>query len=100
MKKLEILIHLCILLLMAGCNKEVKKEQRPEWIDKPEPGFVGKCATHEKDINEQEQCAYNKALVDIAESKLDSAEFKVSGIIIDKWHDKNAEVMYVLIKEK
>ncbi len=50
MKKIIILINLCVLLLMTGCAKEVKKDEplekkndRPDWIDKPEPNIVGKC---------------------------------------------------------
>jgi len=34
-----------------------------------------------------------------AEVKMDEKNIKVSGSIIDKWHDKIADIMYVLIKE-
>ena len=35
-------LSLCMLLLVFGCTKEIKKDGRPDWIDKPEPGFVEK----------------------------------------------------------
>ena len=89
MKTLMILINLGGLLL-AGCAAEVKQNNRPEWIDRPEPNFVGRCAEHEKDIIAQEQCAYKNAL----------SEINFNGIIVDRWHDDNADIMYVLIKEK
>jgi len=31
--------------------------------------------------------------------KMDEKNIKVSGTIIDKWHDKMADIMYVLIQE-
>lgn len=89
MKTLMILINLCGLLL-AGCAAEVIHNDRPEWIDRPEPNFVGRCVEHEKDIIAQEQCAYKNAL----------SEVDFNGIIVDRWHDDNADIMYVLIKEK
>ena len=131
MQKNIILFGLCALLILSGCAKETKKPDRPEWIDKPENNFVGKCATHVKGVIAQEQCAYKKGLAYIAISKgvsvdvsadmtikqtstektgksygevqavvkMDEKNIKVSGIIIDKWHDKTADIMYVLIKE-
>ena len=118
-------------MLISGCAEEVKKNNRPDWIDKPEPNFVGKCATHVKGAIAQEQCAYKKGLAYLAMSKgvsvdvsadmiikqtstektgtsygevqavvkMDEKNITVSGIIIDKWHDKTADIMYVLIKE-
>ena len=131
MKKLKTIFYLCLLLLISACAKEVKKNDRPEWIDKPQGYFVGKCATHVKGLIAQEQCAYRKGLAYIDMSKggsvggssrmamtqtstektgssygqvqavvkTDEKNIKVSGSIIDKWHDKTADIMYVLIKE-
>ncbi len=131
MQKNIILFGLCALLILSGCTKEVKKNDRPDWIDKPENNFVGRCGTHVKGANAQEQCAYKKGLAYIAMSKgvsvdvsadmtikqtstektgksygevqavvkMDEKNIKVSGIVIDKWHDKTADIMYVLIKE-
>ncbi len=131
MKKLKTIFYLCLLLLISACAKEVKKNDRPEWIDKPQGYFVGKCATDVKGLIAQEQCAYRKGLAYIAMSKgvsvdvsskmtmkqtstektgssygqvqavvkMDEKNIKVSGSIIDKWHDKTADIMYVLIKE-
>jgi len=131
MQKNIVLFSLCVFLMFSGCAKEVKKNNRPDWIDKPEPNFVGKCATHVKGAIAQEQCAYKKGLAYIAMSKgvsvdvsadmkikqsstektgksygevqavvkMDEKNIKVSGTIIDKWHDKSADIMYVLIKE-
>jgi len=131
MQKNIVLFSVCVFLMFSGCAKEVKKIDRPGWIDKPEPNFVGKCATHVKGAIAQEQCAYKKGLAYIAMSKgvsvdvsadmkikqsstektgksygevqavvkMDEKNIKVSGTIIDKWHDKAADIMYVLIKE-
>ena len=131
MKNLITIFSLCILLLLSACAKEVKKNDRPDWIDKPENNFVGKCATHVKGIIAQEQCAQKKGLayiamwkgvsVDVSADmtmkqtstektgksygevqavvKMDEKDIRVSGVIIDKWHDKTADIMYVLIKE-
>ena len=130
MNKIIILTGLCVLLL-SGCAAEVKKNDRPDWIDKPENNFVGKCGTHERGSIAQEQCAYKKGLAYIAMSKgvsvdvtadmtmkqsstektgksygemqavvnIDEKNIKVSGTIVDKWHDKTADIMYVLIQE-
>ena len=89
MKTLMTLINLGGLLL-TGCAAEVKQNNRPEWIDRPEPNLVGKCAEHEEDIIAQEQCAYKNAL----------SAVKFNGVIVDRWHDDKADIMYVLIKEK
>ncbi len=142
MKKITILFCLCVLIIFSGCAKETKKNDRPDWIDNPknnrpdwidnpEPNFVGRCATHIKGFNAQEECAYKKGLAYIAMSKgvsvdissemtmkqtatektgssygeaktsvkIDENNIKVSGTIIDKWHDKSGDIMYVLIKE-
>jgi len=131
MQKIIYLFGLCALLIFSGCAKEVKKNDRPDWVDKPENNFVGKCATHVRGAIAQEQCAYKKGLAYIAMSKgvsvdvsadmtikqsstektgksygevqavvkMDEKNIRVSGIIIDKWHDKAADIMYVLIKE-
>ena len=131
MQRNIILFGLCALFILTGCAKVVKKNDRPDWIDKPENNFVGKCATHVKGIVAQEQCAYKKGLAYIAMSKgvsvdvsadmtmkqtstektgksygevqavvkMDEKDIRVSGVIIDKWHDKTADIMYVLIKE-
>ena len=131
MQKIIYLFGLCALLIFSGCAKEVKKNDRPDWVDKPENNFVGKCATHVRGAIAQEQCAYKKGLAYIAMSKgvsvdvsadmtikqtstektgksygevqavvkMDEKNIRVSGIIIDKWHDKTADIMYVLIKE-
>ena len=131
MKNLITTFSLCVLLLISACAEEVKKNDRPDWIDNPEPNFVGRCATHVKGAIAQEQCAYKKGLAYIAMSKgmsvdisskmtmkqtatektgtsygqvqavveMDEKDIKVSGLIIDKWHDKIADIMYVLIKE-
>ncbi len=131
MKNLITTFSLCVLLLISACAEEVKKNDRPDWIDNPEPNFVGRCATHVKGAIAQEQCAYKKGLAYIAMSKgmsvdisskmtmkqtatektgtsygqvqavveMDEKDIKVSGLIIDKWHDKTADIMYVLIKE-
>jgi hypothetical protein len=120
-----------VLIVVAGCAKETIKNDRPDWINKPEPNFVGKCATHVKGNIAQEQCAYKKGLAYIAMSKgvsvdvsadmtmkqtstektgrsygevqavvkMDEKNIRVSGIIIGKWHDKTADIMYVLIQE-
>jgi len=130
-RNIILLSILCSLLILSGCTKEPQKPDRPDWIDKPEPNFVGKCATHVKGAIAQEQCAYKKGLAYIAMSKgvsvdvsadmkikqsstektgksygevqavvkMDEKNIKVSGTIIDKWHDKSADIMYVLIKE-
>ena len=126
-----ILFGLYALLMLSGCAKEVKKNDRPDWIDKPENNFVGKCSTHVRGSIAQEQCAYKKGLAYIAMSKgvsvditadmtmkqvstektgksfgqvdavvkIDEKNIKVSGTIIEKWHDKTADIMYVLIQE-
>ena len=131
MQKNFVLFGLCALLMLSGCVKEDKKNNRPDWIDNPEPNFVGKCATHVKGRIAQEQCAYKKGLAYIAMSKgvsvdvsssmtmkqvstektgssyglaqstvsMDEKNIKVSASIIDKWHDKTADIIYVLIKE-
>lgn len=131
MGRLIILLSIFTLLLVAGCGTDVKKAQRPSWIDNPEPNVVGKCATHIKGMIAQEQCAYKKGLAYIAMTKgvsvdvssdmtikqtstektgtsygqvqsivkLDEKNIKVSASIIDKWHDKTSDIMYVLIKE-
>jgi len=131
MQKIIYLFGLCGLLIFSGCAKEVKKNDRPDWVDKPENNFVGKCATHVRGAIAQEQCAYKKGLAYIAMSKgvsvdvsadmtikqsstektgksygevqavvkMDEKNIRVSGVIIDKWHDKTADIMYVLIKE-
>jgi len=108
MKNLKTIFSLSVLVLISACAKETRQDNRPEWIDKPDGYFVGRCATHEKDPVAQEQCAYRRGLADIAMSKGDSADvsskvdkknIEVSGSIIDKWHDKSSDIMYVLIKE-
>jgi len=131
MQKHIVLFGLCSLFLLSGCAEEVKKYDRPEWIDNPEPNFVGKCATHVKGAIAQEECAYKKGLAYIAMSKgvsvdvssnmtikqtatektgasygqvqatvkMDEKNIRVSGSIIDKWHDEAADIMYVLIRE-
>lgn len=131
MINIKMILGLFVFIVIAGCAKEAIKNDRPGWIDKPEPNFVGKCATHVKGIIAQEQCAYKKGLTYIAMSKgvsvdvsadmmlkqtstektgrsygevqavvkMDEKNIKVSGIIIDKWHDKTADIMYVLIQE-
>ncbi len=133
MQKIISLFGLCVLLVFSGCSKEVKDNNngRPDWIDKPEPNFVGKCGTHVKGTIAQEQCAYKKGLAYIAMSKgvsvdvsadmtmrqastektgksygqvqavvkMDEKNIRVSATIIDKWHDKSADIMYLLIKE-
>ncbi len=131
MKKITILFGLCILIILSRCAKEVKKNNRPDWIDNPEPNFVGRCATHVKGFNAQEECAYKKGLAYIAMSKgvsvdvsskmtmkqtatektgssygevqtadkMDEKNIKLSASIIDKWHDKTSDIVYVLIKE-
>jgi len=131
MRNVTILVSVISLLLVAGCGKDVKKAERPGWIDNPEPNVVGKCATHVKGAIAQEQCAYKKGLAYIAMSKgvsvdvssdmtikqtstektgssygqvqsivkLDEKNIKVSASIIDKWHDKMSDIMYVLIQE-
>jgi len=137
MKKFTALFGICALLILSVCTKEVKindlpeRRDRPDWIDKPEGNFVGRCATHVKGPIAQEQCAYRKGLAYIAMSKgvsvdvsssmtikqsstektgnsygqvqtivkMDEKNIKVSGSIIDKWHDKVSDVMYVLIRE-
>jgi len=131
MHQIMILFGLCIFLGLSACAEEIKKNDRPDWIDKPQGYFVGKCATHVKGPIAQEQCAYRKGLAYIAMSKgvsvdvsskmtmkqtatektgssygriqavvkMDEKNIKVSGSIIDKWHDKTSDIMYVLIKE-
>jgi hypothetical protein len=131
MQKKLYLVGLCVLFMIPGCAGEVKKNERPDWIDNPEPNFVGKCATHVKGLIAQEQCAYKKGLTYIAMSKgvsvdvtsdmtmkqtatentgssygqvqatvkMDEKNIRVSGSIIEKWHDKSADIMYVLIRE-
>ncbi len=128
MKKIVILIG---ALLAVSCAGEVRKNDRPDWIDNPEQNFVGKCGTHVMGAIAQEQCAYRKGLAYIAMSKgvsvdvssemtmkqtstektgssygqvqavvtMDEKNIKISGSIIDKWHDKVSDIMYVLIKE-
>ncbi len=131
MKNLKTIFSLSVLVLISSCAKEVKQNNRPDWIDKPDGYFVGRCATHVKGPIAQEQCAYRKGLAYIAMSKgvsvdvsskmmmrqsstektgssygqvqavvkMDEKNIRVSGSIIDKWHDKASDVMYVLIKE-
>lgn len=131
MRNIIVTSGLCVLLIFSGCTQEVKQNNRPDWIDKPDGYFVGKCATHVKGLIAQEQCAYRKGLAYIAMSKgvsvdvssqmtmkqtstektgnsygqvqavvrMDEKNIKVSGSIIDKWHDKVSDIMYVLIKE-
>ena len=117
--------------MVSACTGEVKKDERPDWIDNPEPNFVGKCATHVRGLIAQEQCAYKKGLAYIAMPKgvsvdvssdmtirqtatektgssygqlqstvrMDEKDIRVSGSIIDKWHDRTADILYVLIRE-
>ncbi len=137
MKNIILFIGLCVLVMFSGCSKEVKnndqpeRKDRPDWIDNPEPNFVGRCATHVKGPVAQEQCAYKKGLAYIAMSKgvsidvssnmtikqsstektgnsygqiqatvkMDEKNIRVSASIIDKWHDKTSDIMYVLIRE-
>jgi hypothetical protein len=131
MKHLITILSLSVLVLISACAKDVKKNDRPDWIDNPDPNFVGKCATHVKGRIAQEQCAYKKGLAYIAMSKgasvdvsssmtikqsstektgssygqaqstvsMEENNIKISALIIDKWHDKMADIMYVLIKE-
>lgn len=131
MNKPILLISIFVFLLAVGCAKEVKNDGRPDWIDKPDNNFVGKCGAHVKGAIAQEQCAYKKGLAYIAMSKgvsvdisadmtmkqvstektgksygqvqavvkMDEKNIKVSATVIDKWHDKTADVMYVLIQE-
>lgn len=131
MRKIIILFGLCVLLLLSGCIKEEQKDGRPDWIDKPDNNFVGKCGAHVKGHVAQEQCAYKKGLAYIAMSKglsvdvsadmmmkqsstektgksygqvqavveMDEKNIRVGGTIIDKWHDRMADIMYVLIQE-
>ncbi len=131
MKKIITLVCIVLISMISACTKEVKQNNRPDWIDKPDGYFVGKCATHVKGTIAQEQCAYRKGLAYIAMSKgvsvdvssqmtikqsatektgssygqvqavvkMDEKNIKVSGSIIDKWHDKVSDIMYVLIKE-
>jgi hypothetical protein len=130
MQKIIAVTGLGIVMILSACAKEVKSD-RPEWIDKPDGYFVGKCATHVRGLIAQEQCAYRKGLAYIAMSKgvsvdvsskmtmkqsstektgssygqvqavvkMDEKNIRVSGSIIDKWHDKVSDIMYVLIKE-
>jgi hypothetical protein len=125
------LAGLCVLLMISGCAQEVKNDDRPEWIDNPDPYFVGKCATHVMGLIAQQQCAYEKGLTYIAMSKgisvdvlsdmtmkqtstektggsygqvqstvrMDEKDIRVSGSIIDEWHDRSADIFYVLIQE-
>jgi len=127
----KITFCLALLLFVSACAEQVKKNDRPDWIDKPDGYIVGKCATHVKGVIAQEQCAYKKGLVYIAMSKgvsvdissqmimkqtstektgnsygrvqavvtMDEKNIHVSASIIDKWHDKTTDIMYVLIEE-
>lgn len=97
--KIIMLINLCVLLLVVGCAKEVKKDGRPEWIDTPEPNFVGQCTTHAESVIAQERCAYEKALATITILKSDSVDTNVSATVVDKWRDESADITYVLIKK-
>ncbi|VAW51181.1 hypothetical protein MNBD_GAMMA05-1035 [hydrothermal vent metagenome] len=131
MNRNVLLINIYALLMLAGCSKDVIKNDRPNWIDNPDGNFVGKCATHIRGAIAQEQCAYKKGLTYLAMSKgvsvdissrmtmkqtstektgssygqvhavvkMDEKNIKVSGTIIDKWHDKTADIIYVLIEE-
>jgi len=131
MQKNFYLAGLCILLVISACADEVKKDDRPHWIDNPDPYFVGKCATHVKGLIAQEQCAYRKGLAYIAMSRgvsvdvlsdmimkqtstektgssygqvqstvrMDERDIRVGGSVIDKWHDRRADIFYVLIRE-
>lgn len=69
MKNLKTILCLGALLLISACSNEVKKNDRPDWIDKPDGYIVGRCATHVKGLIAQEQCAYKKGLIYIAMSK-------------------------------
>ena len=131
MQKNFYLAGLCVLFMILGCAGEVQKNDRPDWIDNPDPYFVGKCATHVKGLIAQEQCAYRKGLTHIAMSRgvsvdvlsdmtmkqtstektgssygqvqspvrMDEKDIRVSGSVIDKWHDRRADIFYVLIRE-
>ncbi len=137
MKNIVFLSGLCLFFMFSGCANEVKnnnlheRNNRPDWIDKPDGYFVGKCATHVRGLIAQEQCAYKKGLAYIAMSKgvsvdisskmtmkqtatektgssygqvhavvkMDEKNIRVSGSIIDRWHDRTADIFYVLIEE-
>ena len=68
-KTLTVLFTLVFALALAACAGSPKKPQRPEWIDNPGDGIVGKCGTHVRGPIAQEQCAYRKALAYLAMSK-------------------------------
>jgi len=46
MQKIKVLYGPLLLLILSACAEEIKKDERPNWIDNPEPDYVGKCATH------------------------------------------------------
>ena len=106
--KIITLFSLCVLLLTASCASEVKKNDqpnqpeqpvRPDWIDQPEPNFVGKCTTHVNSVAASEQCAYKNAIAYITTLKRYPSDSMASVTIVDRWHDDVAGIMYVLIKE-
>ena len=131
MKAPVLIIMMIVIAFVSACSNEVKKNERPGWIDNPEPNFVGKCATHVRGLIAQEECAYKKGLAYIAMSKgvsvdvtsdmtikqtatektgssfgqvqatvrMDENNIRVSGSIIEKWHDRTADILYVLIRE-
>mgnify|MGYP006921596522 CR=1 FL=1 len=131
MQKINLLYGSLLLIMLSACTETVKQDGRPDWIDKPEPYFVGKCTSDVLDLAAQEQCAYNEGLAYMATSKdvslqrasdpmikqavsensadsdgqesslvnTEEKDTRGSGSIIDKWHDKTAHIMYVLIKE-
>jgi len=41
---------LSMLVLLSACAKDVKENNRPDWIDKPQGYFVGRCATNDGEL--------------------------------------------------
>ena len=53
-------ITLSGLLILSACANEAIKNERPDWVDKPENNLAGQCVTHEKDTVSQQQVAFKQ----------------------------------------
>ncbi|MCK4704682.1 MAG: hypothetical protein KAT90_04300 [Gammaproteobacteria bacterium] len=53
-------ITLSGLLMLSACANEAIKNERPDWLDKPENNLAGQCVAPEKDTISQQQGAFKQ----------------------------------------
>ena len=70
--------------ILLSCVTKVNS--RPDWVNNPGKGHIGKCGTHIKGLIYQEQCAYKKGLTYIAMTKGVTADITANMDIAQSSH--------------